>query len=1518
MILDPNFVASYSNKPVPWGFNGLGYIVMKRTYARQVDGEDRKEEWYEVVERCVNGAQEIGAEYTEDEAKRLFDYVFNLKGSFSGRALWQLGTPLVKKFSGASLINCWMKNIETIDDFNFIFDMLALGGGVGYSVERSKIHELPKVHPNVKITHLRTNDADIIVPDSREGWSRLLHSVLKSYFYTGKSFTYSTILIRDFGAPLKTFGGTASGAGALISGITDICKVLEARSGKKIRSIDALDIANLIGRIVCAGSSRRCLPEGTLVHTVKGLMPIEKLSSGDIIDTVKGQAPITNVFDQGVQETININHRYGTLECTPNHKVAVFDSLSSWIFKEAQDLVLGDRLVWDGLGCDGIEQSLPDYVYNEYIKVEEDYFHHRTGESPNRGGAKYVGKTICSIEKCDRYAIAKGWCSIHWQRWKLHGDPLYVLNRSSTILIPKLDEDVAWLIGLIHGDGYVNFKPTQFGGEGYLSISGDEDQFKIMEKAENVLKRFGVETSEWTTKKERTIGVRVTSNELARYLYKHVKQAKVPLEVPFWILNANKEIRQAYVGGIFDADGSCRTRPLEVACSIYPHYLQDVQKVLTSLGITSSFYRGRLATGKWKALYKLTVTGVESVLRFEALIAPNSIKYEYWETYRHKYTFTFPNKMVRSEFKGKWIHNGNLSTSRITQNTGLDFPALPIEVESISAGRLVHTYDIEVQDINQFTANGLVVHNSAQLSAGDPDDYLFLRAKNWDKGNIPPWRVHSNNSIYADSYDEIIDEFWKGYDGSGEPYGLLNRHLAQTQGRLGEFKNDEVDGTNPCFRGDTLIAVADGRGAVPIKQLAQEGKDVPVYSLNPEGRVEIKWGLHPRLTGKNSAMVEVVLDSGKSLFVTPDHKFLLKNGTEKTASELENGDSLPRFTKYADKMVNIKKSKSYLQVKTDIFDNTKETFEHKLIAKFYWPHEWNSLYDESKVNGWHKGGIVVHHKDFNGLNNSPGNLTLMTFRDHQQLHAKYANMSGSNNPRWGCVVSEETRRKISDANRGKSRNKGRKVSAEMKSKLSASMKQRWAAGDFDNKPYRVSEPPVTKKCEWCKNNFIVPCYYREQCFCTALCANHWKHYSSESMYSMNMRALYHKKCFETKEQQAIVFRDLVHTLSRRPWKVEWAEECKRRGISFRLASTTPLKNPTFKTYKELEEYAMAMNHRVIEVRPADREDVYNITVEDNHTVAIVTEELEDGSLKGIYTYQCGEIFLSGKGEACNLASIFLPNVDNYEELVDISKLLYKTQKAITDLSYPYKQSEDIIRKNRRLGQSISGWLQCTSEQLSWVSGCYNELKEFDEIWSDKHEWPRSIALTTSQPSGTLSLIAGITPGLMAGESKFYIRRVTLGAADPLVSYCRRSGYPVEYKLGFDLKEDRDFLIVSFPCMSPPHAILKNDLKAIDQLGWLKRVQTEWADNAVSITVRYGKDELSEIKNWLEENYETSVKSVSFLLKEDHGFTQAPYEAITEAEYNNMIKKIKRIDFIDDFRNDSDLNLECDSGSCPIR
>lgn len=255
-ILSEKFLKKYIGRKVNWGFNGLGGIIFKRTYSRRTKS-DKTEEFYETIARIINGAQKIGADYSKEEAERLFDYFFNLKCLYSGRMLWQLGTSLVDKFGANSLINCYFSNISEIDDFCFLFENLMLGGGVGYSVRKEHVHELPRIKSDVIITHENTKDADFIVPDSRQGWCELLRKVLNSFFYTGKSFTYSTILVRGHGEPIRTFGGVASGPKILIEGIENVCKVCQARENKKLRSVDVLDVCNIIGSIVVSGNVRR-------------------------------------------------------------------------------------------------------------------------------------------------------------------------------------------------------------------------------------------------------------------------------------------------------------------------------------------------------------------------------------------------------------------------------------------------------------------------------------------------------------------------------------------------------------------------------------------------------------------------------------------------------------------------------------------------------------------------------------------------------------------------------------------------------------------------------------------------------------------------------------------------------------------------------------------------------------------------------------------------------------------------------------------------------------------------------------------------------------------------------------------------------------------------------------------------------------------------------------------------------------------------------------------------------------
>jgi ribonucleotide reductase alpha subunit len=292
---------------------------------------------------------------------------------------------------------------------------------------------------------------------------------------------------------------------------------------------------------------------------------------------------------------------------------------------------------------------------------------------------------------------------------------------------------------------------------------------------------------------------------------------------------------------------------------------------------------------------------------------------------------------------------------------------------------------------------------------------------------------------------------------------------------------------------------------------------------------------------------------------------------------------------------------------------------------------------------------------------------------------------------------------------------------------------------------------------------------------------------------------------------------------------------------------------------------------------------------------------------------CMEITLANY-ESCNLAELYLNNITSKKQLIDCSKLLYKTQKAICAMNFLHEETNKIVHKNMRIGQGITGVCQ-SLDKLVWLDEAYKELKAYDIVWSKERGWNESIKLTTVKPSGTLSLLGGSTPGVHPAFSKYYIRRVRMASDDKLISLCKDAGYHVESALGFDGSIDHKTSIVSFPCYAGEEAIVAKDMTAIKQLELVKKMQTIWADNAVSVTVYYKKEELPEIKTWLKENYQNSVKSVSFLLHSEHGFKQAPYEEITKEQYEALSKNITPITGVVSGDNVAD---ECLGGMCPIK
>jgi hypothetical protein len=285
-------------------------------------------------------------------------------------------------------------------------------------------------------------------------------------------------------------------------------------------------------------------------------------------------------------------------------------------------------------------------------------------------------------------------------------------------------------------------------------------------------------------------------------------------------------------------------------------------------------------------------------------------------------------------------------------------------------------------------------------------------------------------------------------------------------------------------------------------------------------------------------------------------------------------------------------------------------------------------------------------------------------------------------------------------------------------------------------------------------------------------------------------------------------------------------------------------------------------------------------------------------------------------ETCCLAEVWLPNVSTYEEFVDICQLLYRINKHSLALPCHLDETADIVHKNMRMGIGVTGVLQASEEQKAWLRPAYTQLREFDKKYSEQHGFPTSVKITTVKPSGTLSLLPGVTPGCHPAYAQYMIRRIRISADHPLVNVCREHGYPVEYQQNFDGSEDHSTVVVSFPFAYPEGTVLANEMTAISQLETVKWLQEVWSDNSVSCTVYYRKEELSEIKKYLAKNYKNNHKSLSFLLHSEHGFKQAPYEEITKEAYDELVSKTRLITKIDEASFDG--GDECASGACPVK
>lgn len=235
------------------------------------------------------------------------------------------------------------------------------------------------------------------------------------------------------------------------------------------------------------------------------------------------------------------------------------------------------------------------------------------------------------------------------------------------------------------------------------------------------------------------------------------------------------------------------------------------------------------------------------------------------------------------------------------------------------------------------------------------------------------------------------------------------------------------------------------------------------------------------------------------------------------------------------------------------------------------------------------------------------------------------------------------------------------------------------------------------------------------------------------------------------------------------------------------------------------------------------------------------------------------------GEMCNLVETFPNNHENLKDYLETLRYAFLYAKTVTLLPSHWEKTNDVMLRNRRIGTSQSGLQQFVadhsiSELKEWCNVGYDHLVECDKVFSDLFAVPRSIKITTIKPSGTVSLIAGATPGMHWPISNYYIRRVTLAKNSPYVQKLRDAKYVVE-ESAYD---PTNSVVVEIPVCAGENVRCQKDVSMWEQFEFAAFLQKYWADNQVSCTVTFNKEnEGSQIETALN-HYQYRLKGISLL------------------------------------------------------
>jgi adenosylcobalamin-dependent ribonucleoside-triphosphate reductase len=291
-------------------------------------------------------------------------------------------------------------------------------------------------------------------------------------------------------------------------------------------------------------------------------------------------------------------------------------------------------------------------------------------------------------------------------------------------------------------------------------------------------------------------------------------------------------------------------------------------------------------------------------------------------------------------------------------------------------------------------------------------------------------------------------------------------------------------------------------------------------------------------------------------------------------------------------------------------------------------------------------------------------------------------------------------------------------------------------------------------------------------------------------------------------------------------------------------------------------------------------------------------------------------------ECCTLVETYLNRHDSLDDFKKTLKFAYLYAKTVTLLPTHWEETNAIMQRNRRIGTSMSGVANFADrrglpELRDWMDEGYKHLKQYDNSYSEWLGIRESIKMTTVKPSGTVSILAGESPGVhWTVGGQYFLRAIRFSNNDPMLPLFKMANYRVE-----PASESPDTTsVVFFPIESDARRSEK-DVSIFEKMSLAATAQRYWSDNSVSVTISFDTEKESEHVGTVLHMYDGQLKTVSFLPQGNMTYPQMPYTQITQEEYEETKMRLFPIDFAGVYAGmaaDAVGEAYCTTDACEIR